>query len=259
MKVTDGGAILARAIDSVHVNRCWRDRRGWRDVWIKRRRPGADPIVLAGNVFLALSNSRIRMFPSARRWVRWELSSFQLVNGDRFASSVLDERAIWLETIPGQSLREICTSRLGNEGLPAVVAAAREFARAHALTCPLRRAPWSHGDPHLANVLYDAANDRARLIDFETAHEPRMVADERHADDLLTLSLELMAKSRGAAPAAEFLRSYQCARGDKAVIERVVRRLWLPTGLELVLWQTRTDHASRESIETWLRELRGLL
>ena len=63
--MTDPGGILARAIDAVRINRCWQEQRtDGKIVWIKRRRIGIDVMVLAGNAFLAVSNSRIRMFPS---------------------------------------------------------------------------------------------------------------------------------------------------------------------------------------------------
>jgi hypothetical protein len=245
---------LAGAIDAVRVNRCWQELRGQRTIWMKRRKLGADAIILAGNVFLTTSNSRIQMFPSAQRWVRWEVESFRLLNGDAFACGELDNRTVWFDHIPGKSLREI----LAETSAPAAVrAAAREFARGHGLQCPLRGVPWSHGDPHLGNVIYDDVADRARIIDFETTHDARLSAIDRQADDLLTFILELMAKSGAAAArtAADFL----CEYGRQDVLRELRRRLVLPVEMELLLWRTRTDHAAPRVIAQWLRELRRLL
>src|SRR3954462_6080828 len=188
---SDWPDILARSIDAVRVNRCWSERRDHAVVWLKRRRNWADAIVLGGNVFLRVSNSRIQMFPSVRRWQRWELACFALLHGaEGYTCGPLGARGVWLDAVPGMNLRDL--ARAGIMDDRAVIAAAREFARVHALRCPITRRPWSHGDPHLANMLYDPATDRARLIDFETVHDARLDPVQRHADDLVTFLLELM-------------------------------------------------------------------
>jgi hypothetical protein len=253
-------ATFARAIDAVRVNRCWRANRDGQAVWIKQRRRWADPVILAGNLFLIASNSRIRMFPSVARWREWELESFNLVNGDRFACGEYGIRAVWFGEVPGISLRERASvaSFAAADHRAAVVAAARELARVHRLICPIRGTAWSHGDPHLGNVLYDAGTDRARLIDFETAHEPRLPATHRHADDLLTFLLELLARSApGAWPdlGVSFLRAY----GDRRVITILSRRLIPPIGLHRVLWRTRTDHLPSDVVATRVAQLRHAL
>ena len=72
-------------------------------------------------------------------------------------------------------------------------AAAREFKRAHAMpTEVFDDRLWSHGDATMANVIYDPATDRARLIDFEVLHRRDWPAVKRHADDLLVFLFDLV-------------------------------------------------------------------
>jgi hypothetical protein len=248
--------ILARSIDSVRVNRCWSERRGDATVWLKWRRRWADVIILGGNVFLRLSNSRIQMFPGVRRWQRRELTCFQLLHGgEGYACGEFGARGVWLDAVPGTSLREL--ARAGRLDGRALAAAAREFARVHALRCPLTRRPWSHGDPHLANMVYDHTTGRARLIDFETMHDPRLDATERHADDVLTFLVELMSLARPddwPGMGLHFLRAYNHPTVTESVRDRLIAP-W-PTGAEQLLWRTRTDHLPWELACRRLTDLR---
>src|SRR5207253_1248920 len=57
--------------------------------------------------------------------------------------------------------------------------------------------PWSHGDAGMANVIYDEASNRARLIDFEIVHDKTLPGLSRHADDLLIFLLDLIATAPG--------------------------------------------------------------
>jgi len=52
-----------------------------------------------------------------------------------------------------------------------LIAAAFEFRRAHQFWSDEFQGRWSHGDASSTNVIYDASNNRARLIDFEIYHE----------------------------------------------------------------------------------------
>ena len=73
-----------------------------------------------------------------------------------------------------------------------IQAAGKELRRAHGLWSSELGDYWSHGDPHLENLLYDLESDQARLIDFELIHDKCMSAVKRHADDLLVFLQDLM-------------------------------------------------------------------
>ena len=85
-------------------------------------------------------------------------------------------------------------------------------------------------------MLYDEAGGRARLIDFETLHDP-LDAPVRHADDLLVLLLDLLGRADGER-LVRFARALIEGYDDKKVTARLEERLVCPSGLELVLWHT---------------------
>ncbi|MCY1022742.1 phosphotransferase [Pyxidicoccus sp. MSG2] len=244
---------LGLAIESVRVNSVRLETRRDVTVWVKRRRLGMGAVIATGNVFLRLSRSRIRMFVSCSRWRDWELDSFRLLHAGRVA-----ERwkgcGVALEALPGERL-DLLLAR-GQLTPPMVEAAAHELRRAHGLTFPGSSRPWSHGDAHLKNVLYDAGEQRAWLIDFETPHEARLPAGDRHADDLFVFLLDLV----GRAPegpveglAAAFLRAY--ARED--VLRALLARLQPPRGLERALWKSRSQQLPEARLLRWLEHLRN--
>jgi len=135
---------------------------------------------------------------------------------------------------------------------------AEELRRVHALRCSADREPWSHGDPHLGNFLFDQRSDRCYLIDFETAHLPAYPAIERQADDVLTFCLELLGRPDTVAALREsvtFLEAY----GHPEILAAVRERLTLPAGLERVLWATRTHYLSADVLRRRLEALRTQL
>ncbi|WP_257451111.1 phosphotransferase [Archangium lipolyticum] len=239
-------------IELVRVNTVRPESLRGRAVWVKRRRPGMGAVIAPGNLFLRLSRSRIRMFVSCARWQDWELASFQLLHPGRLAER-RKGGAVALEELPGESLdRLLARGELTPEML---AASAVELRRAHALCLPGSRVPWSHGDAHLKNVLYDAAGRCARLIDFETPHEPWLSADERHADDLFVFLLDLAGRAPEGALgqwAGVFLRAY--ARVD--ILLALLTRLRPPRGLERALWASRSQHLPGARLASALGQLR---
>jgi hypothetical protein len=248
-RAEDAGATwLGRAIAAVRVNAVHRDPRG---AWIKRRRFGMDAVIAAGNLFLKWSHSRIVMFTSCAAWQAREVTAACALHGEG-AAWVVSPRAVGFRSLPGESLRDL----LARDALTpdALVAAGRELARAHAVN--LANGAFSHGDPHTGNALYDRATGRARLIDFETEHEPDLSADERHADDLLVLLLDLLGRSRDEAwptHARALLDGY--ARPE--VLTALDARLVVPRGLERALWATRTEFLATNALGERIAWLRG--
>lgn len=254
-------AMIARCIDAVRINRCWQAELDRRPAWFKRRRLGCSLLIRAGNVFLKRSRSGITMFPRAADWIDWELRCFNLLHGDSYSCGMIDSRTAWFERLPGEPLRALLRNELV---LPAIRAAGREMARAHAIASERLGGGWSHGDPHVGNMLYDAATDRARLIDFETIHDAQLSPAYRRADDLLTFLLELLAACEETHPqndetasiaASAFLSGY----GASEARESLRARLKIPSGLEWVLWQTRTRYARPQTVERWMMLLGRIL
>jgi hypothetical protein len=247
-------SFFAHLIDAVPVNRTRECFIGGKRFLLKRRRWGRGAVIVLGNAFLKLSHSRISMFPRSKAWQQWEIHSYQLLY-DRTCLPILND-VIRVEPLPGRSLRDY----LDDGRLSAVMmrAAGAEFKRAHALLSPELDGLWSHGDPHLNNVLYDKVSGCAYLIDFETRHETQLSAVERHADDLLVLLLDLIGRDRSMdwfALSRAFLDAYD----DAAVLQALSARLTVPRGLELALWKTRTNHLETDVLRERLELLHQLI
>ncbi len=227
---------IAGALNAPRINAVAEVERGGVAGFEKRRRLWAGPLFAPGNLFLRLSRSRIYMFADVEAWRRWELHCFALLHGHEAAGVRVGRRGLWLPRLPGTPLRDL--ARRDEITATAMVAAANALRQAHARRCEIIGGPWSHGDPHLGNVLFDPASGRASLIDFETRHDPGLSAEERHADDLLILLLELIGRAPGGWEplASALLRGY----GQPAVLARLRARLSEPRApLEALLWFAR--------------------
>lgn len=231
--------LISRLISLVRVNEVAMLGLDGQTFWLKKRRRGYRFIIKVGNIFLTWSRSNIIMFAHPQHWQDWELHSYRLLYGNYFVAQANGNRAILLEEIPGQSLRQYLSEDLLT---PAIIqAAAHEFRHVHQLICPRLQIPWSHGDPHLGNVLYDYHSNRAWLIDFETRHNLTLRAADRYADDLLVFLLDLLGhdQSENWLPLSlHFLKAYNQPELWPILRQRLVK----PRGLELILWKARTEH-----------------
>jgi hypothetical protein len=251
-----GTRVLASLAGSVRTTRMVRRKQDGRATWHKQRRRGAAATVAAGNVFLQLARSHLRMFVRSAEWRRWELGCFALLHGPAYASGTTSAREVWFDELPGESCRELL--RRGALATAGLQAAARELFRAHSVRAPHQDAPLSHGDPHLGNVIYDSEHDVARLIDFEQAHEDGVASEWRSADDLLVFVLDLLGRARDdewPALALIFLRAYP----ERATVAALRARLLPPRGMQAVLWATRTTPLVLPQVNPRLRTLADAL
>jgi len=121
----------------------------------------------------------------------------------------------------------------------------------------MRRA-WSHGDPHLGNVLYDPVSQQARLLDFETQHERCRPAEWRHADDLLTLMLELISRTAAETWPA-LLGALLGGYDSKRIAGEVHRRLCSSSASERLLWLSRSPESTLSKLKASLPRVIGVL
>lgn len=249
-------ALAARVLDGVRVNRAWPVTRDGRVLWHKRRRRGMSLALLGGNAFLALAHSRLRMFVDRGAWRRWEVECFCRLHAPLHEAGEVDSWEVWFDALPGTGYRELLAR--GNLTGPALEAAARELHRAHALIVPSTGERLSHGDPHMGNLLYDAREGRAYLIDFEQAHARGVDARWRHADDLIVFVLDLLGRAPDAAW-PHLGRAFLAAYPDRAVLDAVRARLAPPAGFEAILWMTRTDHRPWSLVTARLEALERVL
>ena len=181
-------------------------------------------------------------------WHKNELTSFCLLHAaEGFHAFATAEGHLMIQHLPGQAITTFISDGL----LPQAVlaAAAREMARAHGVQTTGVNASlgaWSHGDSHLGNFLFDPAQSRARLIDFEVSHLPHLSELERHADDLLVFLQDLMGRvsSSNWIPAARcFLEHYRNHRMPSPdLFTALAKRMSPPQWIESLWWAVRTSY-----------------
>jgi hypothetical protein len=207
-------------------------------------------------VYFRMAGIPIRFWAKTADWRRWELNSFNMLNGDRFHARVAGANGICTDKLPGRSLSDhLKEATLKQEMMEA---AGREFRRAHQLRCDEFRGPWSHGDAGTNNVLYDEKSGRARLIDFEIVHHKSLSTKSRHADDLLVFLLDVLALApnrQWLTLALAFLNAYDNA----AVIQHLKNQLAVPTGMAWIWWGVRTSFANPAKVKQRLRKIAGVV
>jgi hypothetical protein len=239
------------AIESIKINAINLETRGNRLMWIKRRLLGSGLIALFSNLFFLIARARIHLWVSLKQWQSWEVACFRLLYGEALAVFPEGRRTVCVDMVPGRSLREwVIESTFAIE---AIQAAGKEMRRAHDLWSRELGDYWSHGDPHLENLLYDLESDQARLIDFELIHDKSVPALQRHADDLLVFLQDLMS-CVSADQWVPFSLALLEAYDNQSVLDAVRKRLVVPRGWPAIWWKLRTDYIDRgvmiERIET---------
>ena len=243
-------------VDRIKINAVSREIRDGRPMWIKRRRRAAGPIMACANQFFRAVGNPVRALDDFAVWQRWEVECFLALHGDRFRAFAEGTRAVAAEEVPGVNLTHYLDT--GTLTPAMLAAAAGELRRAHGRMCAAFAGPWSHGDPHAGNFIYEAAGNRARLIDFEMQHHPTLTADERHTDDLLVFLQDMVgriSRELWLPSARAFLAAYE----RPEIVARVRARLLAPRGLARVWWAVRTTYLATAELERRLAALRAAL
>lgn len=243
-------------MDRIKINSVSREIRDGRAMWIKRRRPTAVPIMACANRFFRAVGNPVRALEDFAAWQRWEVDCFLALHGERFHAFAEGPRTVAAEEVPGVNLSEHLDT--GTLSAAMLTAAAREMRRAHGRDCTNFGGAWSHGDPHVGNFVYEAAADRARLIDFEVQHHASLAAEERHADDLLVFLQDMVgriSRELWLPSARTFLAAYE----RPEIVARLRGKLLAPRGLARVWWAVRTTYLAPAELERRLAELRAAL
>jgi hypothetical protein len=234
-----------QAINCIKINSINFEMRQGKPMWVKRRRWGSELIAGQANLFFRLAHGRVHVWVDPKKWQHWEIDCFRLLQERRFRAFAEGSRTICMDPIPGMHLCEHL--RRGSLTTRILEAAAREFRRAHELWCPEFDDWWSHGDPHLDNVIYDPATNRARLIDFEVVHDRSLPAALRQADDLLVFLQDLVCR----VSAEQWLPFALCfinTYGRPEVITELTKLLFVPSGLPGLWWKLRTENFERQEL-----------
>ena len=243
------------ALDTIRINRLSVQSRASQRYWVKQRNPGSRWVISAANTFFRLVRNPVFVLADAAAWREWEVWCFRRLNGkDPPAFSHGD--AVWIPHIPGDDLAFVAKqARLQPVHL---TAAGTEFRRMHDTWSPEFNGLWSHGDPHLGNVIFENETGRARIIDFETTHFRRLAAERRHADDLKVFLLDLLGRSSDAEwpeNARIFLQGY----GRTRIIRCLRRNFVMPSGSERLWWAIRTSYLPGALLRHRIMKLQAVL
>jgi hypothetical protein len=222
----------------------------------KRRTIYSEPLAELANVYFRIAGIPIRFWAKNEDWQRWEVKSFNMLNGERFRARTSGANAICFDKLPGRSLSDHLKD--GTLTREMMEAAGYELRRAHQLWSDEFRGQWSHGDAGTNNVLYDEQSGRARLIDFEIVHHKSLPAKSRHADDLLVFLLDILALApnrRWLNLVLAFLNAYDNA----AVIGHLKHQLAVPTGMAWIWWGVRTSFANPSKVKRRLQKIAGVV
>jgi hypothetical protein len=234
-----------QAINCIKINSITFEMCQERPMWVKRRRWGSEVIAGQANLFFRLAQGRVHVWVDPKKWQRWEVYCFRLLQEPRFCAYGEGSRTVFMDAIPGMHLCEHL--KRGTLTMRALEAAGRELRRAHELWCSEFDDWWSHGDPHLDNVIYDPSSNRARLIDFEVVHDQSLPAMVRHADDLLVFLQDLVCR----VSSEQWLPFALCfinAYGQSDVVAELRRLLFVPAGLPGLWWKLRTENFERQEL-----------
>jgi hypothetical protein len=248
--------VAGALVDRIKINVVSREIREGRPIWIKRRCRTAGPIMACANGFFRAVGNPVRALDDFAAWRRWEVDCFLALHGDHFRAFIDGPRSVAAEEVPGVNLSHHLDA--GTLSLTMLAAAARELRRAHGRDCPKFEGPWSHGDPHVGNFVYEAGADRARLIDFEVQHHASLAADERHADDLLVFLQDMVGRispELWLPSARAFLSGYD----RPEIVARLREKLLAPSGLARIWWAVRTTYLAPAELARRLAALRASL
>jgi hypothetical protein len=245
-----------RLVDSLKVSSLSEQVVRGRPLVIKRRNVYSKPLAELTNVYFRMAGIPIRFWAKTEDWRRWEVNSFNMLNGDRFHARVAGANGICADKLPGRSLLDHLKE--GTLTREMMEAAGHELRRAHQLRCDEFRGPWSHGDAGTNNVIYEEKSGRARLIDFEIIHHKSLPTKSRHADDLLVFLLDILAL----APNRQWLNlvlAFLNAYDNAAVIAHLKNQLAVPTGMAWIWWGVRTSFANPAKVKRRLRKIAGVV
>src|SRR5215216_2823838 len=245
-----------RLVDSLKINSVSEQVRRGRRLMIKQRMLYSEPLAELANMYFRMAGIPIRFWAKTEDWQRWEVKSFNMLNGDRFHARPSGANTICADKLPGRSLWDHLSEGTLTEQM--MEAAGQELRRAHHLWSDEFRGPWSHGDAGTNNVIYDEKTGRARLIDFEIVHEKALPTKLRHADDLLVFLLDLLAL----APNRQWLTlvlAFLNAYDNAPVIAQLKNELTPPRGMAWIWWGVRTSFANPAKVRRRLQKIAGVV
>jgi hypothetical protein len=95
-----------RLVDSLKVNSVSEEVRRGRRLMNKRRTVYSEPLAELANVYFRMAGIPIRFWAKTEDWRRWEVKSFNMLNGDRFHARASGASTVCADKLPGRSLED---------------------------------------------------------------------------------------------------------------------------------------------------------
>lgn len=252
--ITRGWSVAGPAIDRIRINRLEKVTREGRPAWLKTRKSISRCLIPVANLFFQLAGNPVEVLASGPEWIRRETEMFRLVNGSGRLAGPAGTGAFYSEALPGEDL--VCWLKSGRMETGIFSVVGESFRRFHELTDPATGGFFTHGDPHLGNLLFHAGSGRVYLIDFETRHLPDLPLVERRADDLLVFLQDLLGRT-SEGDWREFSGAFLRGYGEAGVLGCLQERLQLPQGFSRIWWANRTSWLPRVELARRLEILRS--
>lgn len=149
----------------------------------KRRYLRTSPLIAGVNPVLEATDAPIVCL-SEDQWLWWEC---QMAKHTHHGQPEVRGRTLILPRLPGVRLADYLESTPDTAvRLEAMMIVARELIRLHQQEVQFpdgKTRPFSHGDAHAKNVMFDATIGIATWYDFEAVHVANLSTTRRHADD----------------------------------------------------------------------------
>lgn len=155
----------------------------------KTRKFTAPFFAFVGDIFFRLIGEDLQFAVSNRSWRSHESECWKILHEVTIQYIETHPRTIVIPLIVGEDL--LTLQEKGKLGVEHLFAAGFELSRTHKCIMPDGKL-FSHGDPQLSNFVYGSG--RCFLIDFETFHRSSISSDERHADDVMCILLDITAR-----------------------------------------------------------------
>jgi glycosyltransferase involved in cell wall biosynthesis len=209
----------------LHVIECRHDASSLPKI-AKRRRWFGPLLIGPVNLYLRLLEANLRVLP----WAEWhtrERTLHRVLHAIELESST--RSWLTLPRWPGVVLADYARSPIDPasarlRGLAAATCALRDLHLVELRGADGVTERLSHGDATLRNVLFDPLTGAAHWFDFDTAHDPGLVASWRHGDDLRAM-LYSAVESFVDVPVAHVLRTIWRSYADPDPWEQLRDRL----------------------------------
>jgi hypothetical protein len=98
--------VASKLVEAIAINSVWEKKRGKKTLVVKRRNLHSEQLADLTNLYFRVANIPIPFWSKIAEWRRWEVSCFEMLNGDRFHAYKSGQRRVVAEKLTGENLWE---------------------------------------------------------------------------------------------------------------------------------------------------------